>query len=137
MPQGRYIIGKKGTHGCDGYPVVGDTGKVHGCHSTEASARQQQAAIYASEARQESNKVWEGSGFDPLAKRKFTTQQREHMAEGGTAMPDGSYPIANRKNLMNAIRSWGRGGAKPEVKAHIKRRAKALGAENLIPENWN
>ena len=49
MPKGRYTIGGKGTHGCKGYPVVGDTGKVHGCHSTREAAQNQQAAIYASE----------------------------------------------------------------------------------------
>jgi hypothetical protein len=76
--------------------------------------------------------------FDPfdLVKRKFTSQQRKEMADSGKAMPDGSYPIGNKTDLMNAIRSWGRGGADPKVKAHIKRRAKALGAENMIPENW-
>jgi len=50
MPKGRYTIGARGTHGCSGYPVVGDTGKVHGCHKTRAQARAQQAAIYASES---------------------------------------------------------------------------------------
>ena len=49
MPKGRYTIGGKGTHGCKGYPVVGDTGKVHGCHTTREAAQNQQAAIYASE----------------------------------------------------------------------------------------
>lgn len=51
MPKGRYTIGAKGSHGCPGYPVVGDTGKVHGCHKTEQSARAQQAAIYANESQ--------------------------------------------------------------------------------------
>jgi len=49
--KGRYTIGGKGTHGCSGYPVVGGEGKVHGCHKTRASARAQQAAIYASEGQ--------------------------------------------------------------------------------------
>lgn len=48
--KGRYTVGAKGTHGCNGYPVVGGEGKVHGCHSTEAAAQAQQAAIYASQA---------------------------------------------------------------------------------------
>lgn len=76
--------------------------------------------------------------LDPydLVKRKFTAEQRKKMAEEGKAMPDGSYPIANRTDLMNAIRSWGRGGADPKVKAHIKRRARALNAADMIPENW-
>ena len=51
--KGRYTIGAKGTHGCNGYPVVGGEGKVHGCHATEEEARAQQAAIYASEAASE------------------------------------------------------------------------------------
>ena len=51
MPKGRYTIGAKGSHGCPGYPVVGDTGKVHGCHKTQQSARAQQAAIYANESQ--------------------------------------------------------------------------------------
>ena len=81
--------------------------------------------------------VFEGT-FDPfdLVKRKFSSKQREEMAASGEAMPDGSYPIANRTDLMNAIRSWGRGGADPKVKSHIKRRAKALGLSDMIPDNW-
>ena len=81
--------------------------------------------------------VWNGR-ISPIefAKRKFSSEQRARMADAGTAMPDGSYPIANRKDLMNAIRSWGRGGADPKVKEHIKRRARALGASDMIPENW-
>jgi len=76
--------------------------------------------------------------LDPyeVTKRKFTAQQRKAMAENGEAMPDGSYPIANKTDLMNAIRSWGRGGSDPKVKSHIKSRAKALDALDMIPDNW-
>ena len=90
-----------------------------------------------SEADQVKKSNW-GNMFDPadFVKRKFNAETRRRMAESGNAMPDGSYPIANKKDLMNAIRSWGRGGSDPKVKAHIKRRAKALGAEDMIPENW-
>lgn len=86
--------------------------------------------------QREANKMWEGSAFEAISKRQFNTAQRERMASSGQAMPDGSYPIANRTDLMNAIRSWGRGGADPKVKEHIKRRARALGAADMIPENW-
>ena len=58
MPKGRYTIGGKGTHGCKGYPVVGDTGKVHGCHTTREAAQRQQAAIYASENAKKSIDEW-------------------------------------------------------------------------------
>jgi Zn-finger nucleic acid-binding protein len=57
MPKGRYTVGARGTHGCSGYPVLGDTGKVHGCHKTRASARAQQAAIYTSTAKDNSYDV--------------------------------------------------------------------------------
>ena len=78
------------------------------------------------------------SNLDPydLMKRDYSAKQRKEMAASGEAMPDGSYPIANRTDLMNAIRSWGRGGADPKVKAYIKRRAKALGHIDMIPDNW-
>jgi hypothetical protein len=78
------------------------------------------------------------SNLDPyeMTKRKFSAQQRKTMAENGEAMPDGSYPIANKTDLMNAIRSWGRGGSDPKVKSHIKSRAKALDALDMIPDNW-
>jgi hypothetical protein len=81
--------------------------------------------------------LWKGK-LDPfdLIKRDFSSKQRKQMAESGAAMPDGSYPIANKNDLMNAIRSWGRGGADPKVKEHIKRRAKALGATDMLPDNW-
>ena len=98
--------------------------------------------MYISEAERQMltppsvHKVWAGSFSPDLIKRKFTTAQREAMAESGNAMPDGSFPIGNKDDFMNAIRSWGRGGSDPKVKAHIKRRAKELGAEDMIPENW-
>ncbi len=53
--KGRYTVGAKGTHGCNGYPVVGGEGKVHGCHATEAEAQAQQAAIYASQNAEKSD----------------------------------------------------------------------------------
>lgn len=89
------------------------------------------------EKMEKNETVWKGL-LDPfdLTKRKFSAEQRRRMAEEGQAMPDGSYPIANRTDLMNAIRSWGRGGADPKVKEHIKRRARALGLSDMIPENW-
>ena len=78
------------------------------------------------------------NNLDPyeMIKRNFSSKQREEMAQSGQAMPDSSFPIANKNDLMNAIRSWGRSGADPKVKEHIKRRAKSLGLTNMIPENW-
>lgn len=93
---------------------------------------------YKGEDMSTSKTMWGGSIFDlnPFAKRDYTVPQRRRMAANGEAMPDGSYPIGNKQDLMNAIRSWGRGGSDPKVKAFIMRRARALGAEDMIPENW-
>ena len=75
--------------------------------------------------------------IDPdLAKREFSTEQRERMSDAGTAMPDGSYPIANRSDLKNAIQAFGRAKNPEQAKKHIMRRARALGLEDMIPENW-
>ena len=71
-----------------------------------------------------------------IMKRDYSQEQRRQAAAAGEAMPDGSYPIKNTTDLMNAIRSWGRGGARADVKAHIMRRARALNAEDMIPDNW-
>mgnify|MGYP003349563299 FL=1 len=69
-------------------------------------------------------------------KREFSTATRERMSEAGTAMPDGSFPIANRNDLMNAIRSVGRAKNYAAAKEHITRRARALGLTDMLPEDW-
>jgi hypothetical protein len=69
-------------------------------------------------------------------KRAFTEQQREEMAKDGTALADGSFPISTKEDLSNAIQAFGRASDKPAVKRHIMQRAKALGAESLIPATW-
>ena len=71
-----------------------------------------------------------------VEKREFTTAERETAAESGAAMSDGSYPIKTVKDLKNAIQASGRAKNPAAVKAHIKLRAKALGKEDLIPDNW-
>lgn len=66
----------------------------------------------------------------------FSDDERKRLAQEGKAMPDGGYPIRNREDLVNAVRAYGRGGNKPEVKKWIKKRAKELDAEQYLPENW-
>ena len=73
---------------------------------------------------------------DDIQKKEFSTARRKQLARDGKAMGDGSYPIENEQDLKNAIGSWGRGGARADVKQHIIRRAKALGKSDLIPEDW-
>lgn len=121
-------------------PVAKMDGQVRTDQETLASVAAEKVSTTEEMEAQEEPKIKKSlfENLDPydLIKRKFTADQRKKMADQGKAMPDGSYPIASKTDLMNAIRSWGRGGADPKVKAHIKSRAKALGLSDMIPENW-
>ncbi len=53
-------------------------------------------------------------------------------------MPDGSYYIRNADDLSNAIHAIGRGsGSHADIRAHIVKRAKALGLTKSLPKDWN
>lgn len=61
--------------------------------------------------------------------KSYTAEQRRKMAKNGTAMPDGSYPIADCEDASNARQAIGRSSEskRPAVQAHINKRVKALG----------
>lgn len=71
-----------------------------------------------------------------LGKRDVSTAERNRLASEGDAMPGGGFPIANVQDLKNAIRAIGRAKDRAATIAHIKRRARALGREDLIPDAW-
>lgn len=71
-----------------------------------------------------------------IEEREFSAKQRKAAAKSGAAMKDGSYPINNVSDLHNAIQAIGRAKNPAAVKAHIKTRAKALGATDAIPDSW-
>jgi hypothetical protein len=70
--------------------------------------------------------------------RDYSPEKREKMASAGEAMPGGRFPIATVQDVKNAIRAVGRvpKSERAPVKKHIIRRAKKLGAMDLIPETW-
>ena len=72
-----------------------------------------------------------------LFKRDVSDKEREALAARGAAMPDGSYPIANVSDLKNAIQAFGRAKNPNAVKKHIIRRARALNALDVLPDDWN
>jgi hypothetical protein len=75
-------------------------------------------------------------GDDKTTDREFSTAEREKAAEKGQAMPGGGFPIKSEKDLRNAIQAVGRAKDPAAAKAHIKKRAKALGLTSLIPKQW-
>lgn len=68
----------------------------------------------------------------------ISRQTRERLAKKGQAMADGSFPVRNVADLKNAIKAYGRASdsKKASVKEFIKKRARALKKEDLIPEEW-
>ena len=148
--------------GCQGgWAVIDEDGKLDGCFASK-----EQADAYAAkenmeeeyedridelksememkEDMMEQKSIW--SSFNPrgivsrpqvdLFKRDYSTESRRQMAASGQAMPDGSFPIANRTDLRNAIQSVGRASNYNAARRHIIRRARALGATDMLPEDW-
>lgn len=76
--------------------------------------------------------------------------QMRRLVRQGQAMPapdqdrPGRFQIRNRDDLHRAIRAVGRAGGpsgteedRRKVRRFILKRARAIGAMNMIPENWN
>jgi F like protein len=106
--------------------VKSDTGETVKCHPTEEQALAHQKALYA-------------NVDEEMTAATITAEQRRDWAESGIALPDGSYPIPNREYLQKAIRALGRASQNDEydrVKRHIIKRARALNAISMLPEDW-
>jgi hypothetical protein len=78
----------------------------------------------------------ESEAAEIALKRAFSDDQRKELAREGKAMKDGSYPIDSEQDLRNAVQAYGRASDKPATKAHIMKRARAMGLDELIPSNW-
>jgi hypothetical protein len=64
----------------------------------------------------------------------YSDEERREMADKGFALSDGSFPIKDLKDLKNAIQAYGRAKDQARAAKFIVKRAKALGAEDLIPD---
>jgi phage head maturation protease len=71
-----------------------------------------------------------------VEKKDYSEAERKDMTSDGRAMPDGSFPIANKDDLENAIQAVGRAKDKEAAMAHIRKRAEDLGLEDMIPDTW-
>ena len=72
----------------------------------------------------------------PIEKKDYSTEERKGMADKGEALPDGSYPIKTAKDVENAVADFGRANGSATDKAHIVARAKAIGCEDCLPDDW-
>ena len=71
---------------------------------------------------------WEDDSFGEELARTFDAATRRRAAKSGAALSDGSYPIFNATDAMNALRRIGTGKAsKATILAHIRKRARQLG----------
>lgn len=73
---------------------------------------------------------------DMYFKKKFSAAERRDLAKRGVAMPDGRYPINSAQSLSDAINDYNRTGQDPTVKKHIKKRARALGLTDNLPDSF-
>jgi hypothetical protein len=69
-------------------------------------------------------------------KHDFSEKERKTLSKEKEAMPDGSFPIRNVQDLKDAIKSVGRAKDIDKAKAWIKKRARQLDKEDLLPDKW-
>jgi len=64
----------------------------------------------------------------------YSDEERMELAKKGLALDDGSFPIKDLADLKNAIMAYGRAKDQAKAAKFIAKRAKALNAEDLIPD---
>jgi len=64
----------------------------------------------------------------------YSDEERMELAKKGLALDDGSFPIKDLADLKNAIQAYGRAKDQSKAAKFIVKRAKALGADDLIPD---
>lgn len=70
--------------------------------------------------------------YTEIEKRFFSEKSREKAAKKGDALPDGSFPIKNRKDLKNAERLVGRSKHPAAAEALIERKEKEFGVSKSV-----
>lgn len=101
-------------------------------------AEEDATSAKSARGRKAEHAVGRGRLMNPLRAlfAKLDTAEREKLADKGEAEPNGSYPIRNRADLENAVKAWGRGGAKESDKRWIMKRARELNATDALPDDW-
>lgn len=71
---------------------------------------------------------------ESVNEREYSDEQRKDLVDKGLALSDGSFPIKDLEDLKNAIQAYGRSKNQSAAAKFIAKRAKTLGAEDLIPD---
>lgn len=107
--------------------VIGKDGEVN---KADADVREEWMAMSAADLDAAADEM------DAITKasRSFASASRRKYAKQGIAMKDGSFPIPDTDALKRAMKAVGRAKKSKAgaVKAHIRRRAKALGATSML-----
>jgi len=129
------------TQESDNYYIYAEDGKTHigslikkgNSYNlvTDMSIDEFKTAIGLSESRQ-----YKGYKGRKINERDYDTATRDEFAAKGWAMKDGSFPIKDEKDLMNAIHRAHQASDPTAARNHIKKRAKDLGLTDKIPEDW-
>ncbi|MEE8609006.1 MAG: hypothetical protein V3S55_15485 [Nitrospiraceae bacterium] len=97
-------------------------------HSHEVEADQFTQALMAMASSRLADEV-AGS----MGKSELSSERRKELTDEGKALPDGSFPIVSKADLKNAIQAFSRATDKAQVARHIKSRADALEATDILP----
>lgn len=73
---------------------------------------------------------------DGIELKDYSHSERRAMVRQGHALPDGSFPIADEKDVKNAVKAVERAKDKKKAKRHVIVRAKALGYDEHVPSAW-
>lgn len=116
-----------------------DDGRAGGCTSYVISADSDYAHMHDWIRRADGSVeilAADGHSHSVVAKRAFSAAERAELAERGVALPDGSLPIEDVADLRAAVAAQPQEGRVEKAIAHIRRRALALGASELVPDSF-
>jgi hypothetical protein len=122
---------------CDIDLLVQAVGCVKWWLKGEQEAEDEPEAPYADEDEPEIVYIGLSASRGVLFKY-VSAAKRDEYAKSGVAMPNGDFPIPDEGHLKSAVGHWSTyTGDKAAAKAHIIKRAKALGLTNLLPDDWD
>ena len=110
------------------------TGKEYKAEKPEDHERMAKLGYVHEKPEIKENNMKHFKSYGSFINEEYDTEARKKMAEKGFALADGSFPIANLEDLKNAIQAYGRAKDQAKAAKFIVKRAKALGAEDLVPD---